>query len=192
MAPGDAEAAFWPEQPAVRRHAAEQFEAMAVDAVARAGLDVVDYRRQPGVGDVRRPAASAAHHVVVMARLAPDVGVVAVGQVEPFHDAQRQEQVEGSEDSCPANAQPALANVGHEVGGGEVAIPGGNQLGHGSAWAGQSIAGAVEGGEEGGRGCHLKMIPDLTILCRDSVSRRAGGRYSRAAGPSLPCRATPE
>ena len=82
--------------------------------------------------------------VVVVDRVAGDVGVVAARQVDALHEAQRREQVERPEDRRPADVQPAPPGVLDQLGRGEVPVSCGDQPGDGAARLGQPVAGAVE------------------------------------------------
>ena len=61
---------------------------MTIDPVTRSALDVVDHCQQSRVLDVRRPAAARTDHVMVVAGLAGDVGMVATGQVNALDRSQ--------------------------------------------------------------------------------------------------------
>ena len=89
-----------------RGAATEQLEPVAVDAEAGPPLDRPDDVADPAVVDLGRPPASLADDVVVVGRFAPDVGVLAVRQVEPLDDVQLAERVQGPEHRRPPDPQP--------------------------------------------------------------------------------------
>ena len=118
---------------------------MAVDPVASSALYVVDNGKQPGIRDVRRPPAARTDHVVVMAGLAGDVGVLAAGQVDPFDGPQLDEDLEGPEHGRPTYPQSASLGLREKLCGGEVAVAGSDEVGDGAARPGQPIAGGAQG-----------------------------------------------
>src|SRR5262245_1358106 len=132
------------------RAAPEQLEPVAVDPITGPALDRADDVPDPGVVDLGRPAAALADDVVVMGRLAADIGVITVRQVDPLDDVQLVEGVEGPEHRRPADIESLCPGVGEDVGGRERPVPLGDERSHGTARLGQAHAGAVEGGDERG------------------------------------------
>jgi hypothetical protein len=130
------------------RAAAEQLEAVAVDAEPRPALhgphDVAD----AAVVDLGRAAAALAHDVVVVGRLATDVGVLAVRQVEALDHVQLVERVQGTEDRRPADPEASVTGVGEDVGRGEGPVTFGDERGHVAASIGQAEASGVKGGKQ--------------------------------------------
>src|SRR5690349_9988355 len=100
----------------------EQFETVAVDREPGPPLDRPDDVADPAIVDLGRAPAVLADHVVVMGRLAGDVGVVAVREVDPLDDVELHERVNRPEDGRPPDAQAAGLRVREEVGGGKRAL----------------------------------------------------------------------
>lgn len=121
---------------------------MGVDPVAGPSPDLPGDLSQAEIRDVGRPATARADDVVVMGRLAGDVGMPAGGQLEPLDEAEFGEQVEGPEDRRPSDPEPLRARLGDELGGREMTRLRGDQRRHGAPRLGGSVARAVEGGEE--------------------------------------------
>jgi hypothetical protein len=140
----------------------KQLEPVAIDPVARPALDVVDDGKQPGVLDVRSPAAARAHDVVVMARLAGDVGVVARRQIDPLDGAKLDEHLQCPKDRRAADTQPTRMGVGKQVRGREMAISGRDQVRNDPPGPGEPVACCAEGEFGGEAGGHPAMIPSLT------------------------------
>jgi hypothetical protein len=111
-------------------------------------LDLFDGGSQPEVGHVRDGATALADDVVVVLRLARDVGVVAAGQVDALEDVKLGEKVQGPEDGGATDAQILGAGVGEQVVRREVPVARRHELGHGAAWLGEAVAGFVEGRHE--------------------------------------------
>jgi len=65
-------------------------------------------------------ATQDADEVVVVRRLARDVGVSAVGEVNSLHEILVGEEFEETEDGGASDAEAALLGVGEQIGGGEV------------------------------------------------------------------------
>ena len=121
---------------------------MHVDAIAALGGDPIDHAGQADVIDVGGPAAPATDHMMVMIRwLARDVGVVTRWKVDPFDRADAFERVEGPENGRAADSRLAPSRVINKIGGGEMALAPGDEVGNGAARPRQSISGPVEGGE---------------------------------------------
>ena len=132
------------------RAEAEQLEAVVVDPIAGLPRDLAHDRSQAQVGDLGRAPTRGAHDVVVMRRLAADVGVLARWQVEPLDSAELREDLERPEDGRAPDAEVTAARVAHQLRGREVARLLGDQHGQRAAWLGQPVAGAVEGGDDRG------------------------------------------
>ena len=80
---------------------------MVVDPEAGLARDVLDDRAQAGVVDLGRPPAARADDVVVVGRLAADVGVLAGREVETFDGADLLEELERAEDGGAPDAEAA-------------------------------------------------------------------------------------
>lgn len=118
---------------------------MAIDPVAGTALDVVDDGEEPGILDVRRPAAARTHHVVVMAWLASDVGMLPAGQVDALDGAEFHQHLERAEHGRATDPQPAGLRGREEVRRREVALVGGDQVRDGASRTGQPIARGAQG-----------------------------------------------
>jgi hypothetical protein len=136
----------------------EEFESVLADGVPGPTLDLTDDGAQSGVVDVVRPAAAGAHDVVVMRRLAGDVGMLARGQVDALDEVELGKQVEGAEDGRPADGQALDPGCSHEIGCREVAIPIGDQPGHGAARLGHPMRAAIQGDQQGLHLHHVRTI----------------------------------
>ena len=124
-----------------------------------AGLprDIADDGPKTGIVDLSGPTAARAHDVVVVGRLAADIGMLAGWQVEPLDGAELLEDLERPEDRRPADAELAgPRGLGDELGGGEVAVLVGDQRGQRPARLGQAVAGTVERGDDRGRVGHRR------------------------------------
>ena len=127
-----------------RRTQAEQLEPVVVDAIARPPGDVLDDRAKARVGDRIAPTAARADDVVVVGRLAADVGVLAGGQVEPLDRTELLQHLERAEDGRPADAEMLAARRFDQLGGGEVAVAVRDEGCDGAPRSGQAVAGVVE------------------------------------------------
>ena len=149
------------------------------------------------IGDVRDAAAARADHVVVMERLANDIGVFACRQVDALDRAQLGEHLEGAEDGCPSEPQPARPRMVDEIGRREVPLVLGDQRSDGAPRFGEPVAGAFEGGGDRRGVEHCPKATSAGRSCRDCVSirwrvfrcRRAGC-HTRIGRSGPPRRAT--
>jgi len=89
---------------------------MAVDAVTGLALHLSQDCLDTRVFDFGLAAAHGAHNMVVVDRLADDIGVVAGGQVDPLEQAQIGEQVERAEDGGPPDRDIVAFSVVEQVG----------------------------------------------------------------------------
>ena len=104
---------------------------MGLDLIAVAPPDLVDQPGQFAVGDVLAvPATRADQVVVVFVRIAHDIGVRAAREIQSLHDAQVGQQIQGAEHRRPADVHPLEAAAFKQVGGGEMASGGRNELGY--------------------------------------------------------------
>ena len=87
--------------------------------------------------------------MVVVGRLAGDVGVLAGGQVEALDEAELEQHVERPEDRRPADAQVAGRGRLDQVGRREVARLVGDERGDRPPRLGHAVLAALEGGEQG-------------------------------------------
>ena len=118
---------------------------MALDPIARPLCDLLGDRSNAAIVDVDRATAVRTDHVVVVIiRLARDVGVLAVRQIDALHDAEVHEQVQGPEDGRPADARLARPCVRQQGGRGEVALTAFQRRRDGPPWLGQTVTGSVE------------------------------------------------
>ena len=101
------------------------------------------------------------HDVVVVGRLAADVGMLAGREVEAFDGADLLEELERAEDGGAPDGGTALLGRGDQLGGGEVAVLLGDQRGQRPAGLRHAVAGAVEGGDDRGWVGHLRRLAQL-------------------------------
>jgi hypothetical protein len=73
--------------------------------------------------DLRDCTARDAHQVMVVGGFARDVGMSAVGKVNPFNQILVGKEFKETEDSGAPNAEAAPIGICNEVGGGEVPLP---------------------------------------------------------------------
>jgi hypothetical protein len=150
--PGAARPRSWPREPAVVGGAlgaqSEQLDSMGVDDVARPCLDLAGDRFDPAVFDLGAPTTSLADHVMMVSRLADDVRVLPAGEVEALDEAELLEQLEGAEDRCPADAQPASFRLTDEIKRGEMVAALRDHLGNDAPRLGHVVAGFVQGVRE--------------------------------------------
>jgi hypothetical protein len=121
--------------------------------------------------------------VMVMARLAADVRVLAGGQVDALDEPELPEQLEGSEDGGPADPGVVRPGIGNEVGGREMSRASGDQVGDQAPGGGGAIAVATSGGRTGGLE-HSEMILSLNNERKPAFSP---GWYGHRPGPSSCC-----
>ena len=100
--------------------------------------------------------------MVVVDRLAGNVGVLTGRQIEPLDRTQIGEQVEGPEDRGSPDAEPLHPGVDHEIRRREVAGLVRDQPGHRPPWLGQAVTRTVEGVDQGRRITHGQMIHSLS------------------------------
>ena len=77
---------------------------MGIEREAGLQLDLGGDRLDPEIADLRAASAASADDVMVVSRLAYHVGMLAIGQVEPFDEAELLEQLKGPEDGGAADA----------------------------------------------------------------------------------------
>ena len=136
------------------RAQAEQLEPVGVDAIPGPPTDLADHRLEAGVADIGGPPTARAHDVVVVGRLAGDVGVLARRQVEALHGAEFLEQVERAEDRRPADPEPSAPGVGDEVCRGERPRTRRDEFRDDPPRSGHPVPRVVEGRHERLGGCH--------------------------------------
>ena len=125
----------------------------------RALLDLLDHCPQAAVVvHLRRPAAALADDVMVVGGLAQHVGVLAIRQVEAFHEAQVQEHIQRPEDRRPTHGQAASTALADQLGSGEVPVVLGHHGGDAATWFGPLVARSVQGGQQWFDGAHLRTI----------------------------------
>ena len=125
--------------------------------------------------------------MVMVDRFAADVGVAAIGEVDALDHAQRREQVQGTEDGGSADPEPAIARGVDEVGGGEVAVVMGDELGDLAPRLRKPVAGAIEGGHQRDGISHGSLsVPWSRRRSWPRSGRDGVGRGTRCAarGPS--------
>jgi hypothetical protein len=127
---------------------------MGVEGIARPRLDLGGDRADPEVGHLGAPAAVRADHVVVMSGLADDVGVPAVGQVNPFDESELLEELESPEDGRPSDPESCALRLSDEIIRREMAVALGNHLGHDTPRLGDEISSLVESCRPGFRVRH--------------------------------------
>ena len=140
---------------------AKELKPMGLDPEARPAGHIAGDRRHPARLDLGRALAHRADHVMVVNRLAFNVGVVPAGQIDPLDRVQLGEQLKGPEDRGPADIELLAARVIDQVGGGEMAVPFGDQASHDAARLGQPIASPVEAGDDRRGVGHWPTIPRI-------------------------------
>ena len=122
----------------------EQLEPVFIDAVAGPPCHLENHGAQPFIGDVGHPPAARADDVVVVERLADDVGVLSARQIDSLDRVQLDEDIQRPEHGRPAHSEATGSRVRNQVGGSEVALVLGNQGRQSTAWPGQPVAGPLE------------------------------------------------
>lgn len=123
---------------------------MGIDPVAALGSDPAHDPAETRVVHVGGAPASAADQVVVVVgRLAGDVGMITGRQVDPLDGPDRRESVDRAEDRRAPDVEAPRRGIVHQVGRREVPASSGDDVGHGPTRPGQAIAGAAEGGDRG-------------------------------------------
>lgn len=121
--------------------------------------------------------------MVVMGGLASDVSVLPARQIQAFDGPEVEQELERAEDRRAADGDAAAPGVGRQVGGGEVAVAVGDELGDRPARRRDPMTCAVQGGEEGGGISHdPAMILSLTPL----VERCLSGAADHQPGMAIP------
>ena len=126
------------------RAQSEQLQAVIIHPVAGAAGHVADDRPEAGVVDLVRSPAPGADDVMVMGRLAADVGVLARGEVKALDGAQVLEDLERPIDRRSTDRPTLAARRLDEAGRREMAVLVGDEPGQRPARRGQSVARAVE------------------------------------------------
>lgn len=122
---------------------------MGIDPIAALGGDAADDAREAGVVDIGGSSALAADHVVMMVgRLACDVRVIARRQVDPLDRPDAFEGLERPEDRRPSDRRPAPHPIVNEIGGREMALAAGDEVGDRASRAGQAISGPIQGAKQ--------------------------------------------
>lgn len=133
----------------------EQLKTMGVDPVAGALLDRLRDRAYPHIAHLGAAAAAFTDQVVVMmGRVAHDVGVITAYQVDALDEPKRLEDLKGPKDGGPADPRVNSVRLDYQVLRGEPALARGNDLGHCAAWSGELVSGAVENFKNGGGIAH--------------------------------------
>lgn len=140
---------------------------MLIDPKARVSRDLGDDGAQPMVVDVPGPTATRAHDMVVVARIARDVGVLPGRKIEAFDRLDVDQEVERPEDRGPAKTEATTTRLDDEVGGREVAVLLGDQPGDSAAWFRSSVAALIQRGQERRGIHHAADRSRLDPLCRD-------------------------
>jgi hypothetical protein len=118
---------------------------MRIDLVSGPAADFADDRLKAGVLHLDRPTAGTADDVVVvLLRLARDIGMLAGWQVESFQSAEFREEFERPEDRRPSDLHTSFGGLIEQLGRREVSGPAVDELGHSAARPGDSVAGACE------------------------------------------------
>jgi len=112
-------------------------------------------------------------------RLARDVGVSAVGEVNPLDEVLVSEQLEEAKDGGTPDAEAALLGVGEEVGGGEVPLPACDEGGELTARPGKANPRLIKRREQ--LSCHRGILAVLR-LSLNTRRRRLIGRCWASAG----------
>jgi hypothetical protein len=106
-------------------------------------------------------AARDTDEVVVVRRLAWDVGVSAVWEINPLDEVLVGKEFEETEDGGASDAEAALLGVGKEVGGGEVPLPTRDKGGELTARPGEADPRLVKRLEQ--LSCHGGSLPELRL-----------------------------
>jgi len=110
---------------------------MTVDPIAAPGADLTHDFLQPGVHYLDRLAAVAADDVMVVhARRAGDVRVLARRKVDALEGATCREQIERPEDGRAADGDAAVTGVGEQLCRGEVTAASRDEIRKNTAWRG--------------------------------------------------------
>jgi class 3 adenylate cyclase len=117
--------------------------------------------------------------VVVVRRRARDVRVLAARQVEPFNHTEVGQQVQGTKQRGPADAQAPRPSHLLELRGGEMTIVLGDECRHRPPWAGEPIPRRIEGVDDRVRFDHGRMLPSLTALVENESHLYARWRVRR-------------
>lgn len=133
---------------------------MGIDAVAGPPRDLVGDGLHTEVLDLGRPSAARADHVMVMERLAGDVGVLAARKVDALERVELGIQLESPEDRGSPYAQPLRARVAQQIGCREMALAVRDQLGHSAARGGDPVARTGQGGHEWLQGFGVLVLAD--------------------------------
>ncbi len=123
---------------------------MHVDLVPTFRCNAADHESEAGIADIGGPPAPGADDVMVMVgRLAGDVGVIARRQVDPLNGPHGFQDLERSEDRCPPDPEVPGGCIVHQVRSGEVPRAGRDEIGHCATRHRQSVASPIQRGERG-------------------------------------------
>jgi hypothetical protein len=132
----------------------EQLDAVTIDLVSSAPGHLCQDRRHAQVLEIDRTLAASTNQVVMMAaRVASNVRVVAVREVEPLNDAEAGQDFERPEDGRPRRLDLAPPGIGHEVGRLEGPVASAYQAYDGTPGIGHPVTGSVQRSDDlvGGR-----------------------------------------
>lgn len=127
----------------------EQLDPMRVDHVARPALDLARHRLDPAIFDLGASTTALADDVMVVCRLADDVGVLSGRKVEALDEAELLEQLQGAEDGRPTDAKPTPFCLADEIERGEMIPALRDHLGNEPARLRHVVAGFVQGIRKG-------------------------------------------
>jgi len=125
--------------------------------------------------NLRDCTARDAHQVMVVGGFARDVGMSAVGQVNPFNQILVGKEFKETEDGGAPNAEAALVSISNQVGGGEVPLPTRNKGGQFTPRPGKANPRLVKRFEQ--LTCHGGILPELrlSLNIRWGAPKRAHG-----------------
>jgi hypothetical protein len=150
---------------------------MRLDFKARASGGFRSDGVDAAVIDLGDCTARDADQVMVVGWFARDVGMSAVGKVNPFNQVLVGEEFKETEDSGAPNAEAALIGICNEVGSGEVPLPARNEGGELPARPGKANPRLVKCLEQ--LSSHGGILPELRL----GLNRRWGAP-NRAHGAS--------
>ena len=126
---------------------------MFVDPIAGVPGDLGHDGPQAMIVDVPGPTTTGADDVVMVLRVARDIGVLAGRQVQSFDRLDLDQEVERPEDRRPSEAEAAATRLDDEIRGREVPVLLGDESGDGTPRFRSPVAGLLKRSKDG-RGVH--------------------------------------
>ena len=114
-----------------------------------------------GCVDFDSKATVAADEVMVVRLLAWNVGMAPVGEIHALDESLGNEQIEEAKDRGAPHVDATSPRIGHEVGGGEMALALGDQTRYGTPRSGEADPGPIDRPQE--RWLHGEILSQVRL-----------------------------